>query len=128
MIWIPIIQASTELERRNFQNAIDLLQPVIRYERAVEFRAMTLRGRAYLGLSDGKAAMAEFEKILNNRGLAPLSIYYPLAHVYLARAARLAGDTSRSKKAYQDFLALWKDADPDIPILKEARAEYEKLK
>ena len=72
--------------------------------------------------------MVEFEQILKNRGLSPLSIYYPIAHVYLARASMLAGDTSRSKKSYQDFLALWKDADPDIPILKEARAEYEKLK
>jgi tetratricopeptide (TPR) repeat protein len=139
-IRLPIVQASIEFERRNFRKAIDLLQPVIRYERAgvfsvwrlhehaIAFRAMTLRGRAYLGLGDGKAAIAEFEKVLNNRGLDPLSIDYPLAHVYLARAAKLVGDPAKSRKAYQDFLALWKDADPGIPILKEAMAEYQKLK
>jgi len=129
-IWLPIIQASMQLERSNFRQAVELLHPVTRYERAsgVGFRAIMLRGRAYLGLGDGKSAAAEFEKILDNRGLSPLSIEYPLAYVYLARAARLTGDLPRSRKAYQDFLALWKDADPDIPILKEAKAEYEKLK
>jgi tetratricopeptide (TPR) repeat protein len=127
-IWLPVIQASLELARGNFQKAVDLLQPVTRYERAVGFRAMALRGRAYLGLGDGGAATVEFEKILNNRCLAPLSFDYPLAHVYLARAAGMAGDTAKSKKAYQDFLKLWKDADPDILIFKEAKAENEKLK
>jgi serine/threonine protein kinase/tetratricopeptide (TPR) repeat protein len=127
-IWLPIIQASTELKRENFHRAIELLQPVARYDRVADFESMILRGRAYLGLGDGKAAMAEFEKIVDNRGLAPLSVQYPLAYVYLARAATLTGDLPKSKKAYQDFFALWKDADPDIPILKEAKAEYEKLK
>jgi serine/threonine protein kinase len=77
---------------------------------------------------EAKAASAEFQKILDHRGLAPLDIRFPMAYLYLGRSARLEGDLAKSRKAYQDFLALWKDADPEIPILKEAKAEYEKLK
>jgi hypothetical protein len=73
-------------------------------------------------------AAAEFQKILDHRGVDPLSPLYALAHLGSARAYALAGETSKSRTAYQDFLALWKDADPDIPILKEAKAEYAKLK
>jgi serine/threonine protein kinase len=87
-----------------------------------------LRGQACLGLGDGKSAAPEFQKIVDNRGLSPQDIYYPLAYLNLGRAANLEGDIPKSRKVYQDFLALWKDADPDIPILKEAKAEYEKLK
>jgi len=89
---------------------------------------MFLSGQAYLGLGDGRAASAEFQKILDHRGLAPLDIRYPIAYLYLGRSARLEGDLAKSRKAYEDFLALWKDADHDIPILKEAIIEYEKLK
>jgi serine/threonine protein kinase len=77
---------------------------------------------------EAKAASAEFQKILDHRGLAPLDIRFPMAYLYLGRSAKLEGDLAKSRKAYQDFLALWKDADPEIPILKEAKAEYEKLK
>jgi len=127
-ISLPTLRAAIQIQRHNNSRAIEIMQPVIPYERALGFRCMSVRGLAYLGLGDGKAAMAEFEKILNNRGLDPLSIYYPLAHLGLGRAAKLEGDLPKSRKAYQDFFALWKDADPDIPILKEAKAEYEKLK
>ncbi len=72
--------------------------------------------------------MAEFQKVLDHRGVDPLSILYPLAHLGLARAAVLQGDAAKARKAYQDFFALWKDADPDIPILQQAKQEYEKLK
>ena len=89
---------------------------------------MFLRGQAYLGLGDGKAASAEFQKILDHRGLAPLDIRYPMAYLYLGRSAKMEGALAKSRKVYEDFLALWKDADPDIPILKGAHAEYEKLK
>jgi len=117
-----------ELHRGNHDKAIQILMPVLPYERAAGFNAMFLRGQAYLGLGDGKSVAAEFQKIVNNRGLDSLSIFYPLAYLNLGRAARLEGDMAKSRKAYQDFFALWKDADPDIPILKEAKAEYEMLK
>jgi len=129
-IAFPIAQALVQLQRKQFDKAIQTLQSVFQYERsaAAGFNAMFLRGQAYLGLGDGKAASAEFQKILDHRGLAPLDIRYPMAYLYLGRSAKLEGDLAKSRKAYQDFLAFWKDADPDIPILKEAKAEYEKLK
>ena len=89
---------------------------------------MFVLGLAYLGMKDGKAAMIEFQKILNNRGLDPLSMGYPLAHLNVGRASKLDGEIEKSRKAYQDFFSFWKGADPDIPILKEAKAEYAKLK
>ena len=129
-IGFPIAQALIQLQRKQFDKAIQILQPVLQYERAVAagFNAMFLRGQAYLGLGDGKAASAEFQRILDHRGLAPLDIRYPLAYLYLGRSARLEGDLAKSRKAYRDFLDLWEDADPDIPILKKAKAEYETLK
>jgi hypothetical protein len=87
-----------------------------------------VRGQAYLRLKSGSEAAAEFRKILDHRGEVPLSTLYPLAHLGLARASALAGDVSGSRKAYQDFLALWKDADADLPVLIQAKKEYERLK
>lgn len=124
---IPVDQAFIQLQRKQFDKAIQILQPVLPYER-VDFDAMFVRGQAYLGLGDGKAASAEFQKILDHRGLAPLDTFYPLSFLYLGRSAKVEGDMAKSRKAYQDFFAIWKDADPDLPILKEAKAEYSKLK
>src|SRR5207245_2669694 len=81
-----------------------------------------IRGQAYLMAHNAAAAVAEFQKLLDHRGIV---INFPLgalAHLGLARAYALSGETAKSRTAYQDFLALWKDADPDIPILKEAKA------
>jgi len=127
-IWLPTLHAFIQYQQHNYSQAIDILRPVLPLERGLGFRPMYIRGLAYLRLGDEKAAAAEFEKITNNRGRNPLSPYFPLAHLQLARAAKLGGDVTRSRKAYQDFFALWKDADPDIPILKEAMTEYAKLK
>jgi tetratricopeptide (TPR) repeat protein len=127
-ISLPTQQALIEIRRGNNREAIEILQPVIPYERAAGFRCMYVRGLAYLSLSNSQAASAEFQKIIDNRGLDVVSLLYPLSHLNLGRAARLEGDLAKGRKAYQDFLALWKDADPDIPILKEAKAEYAKLK
>jgi hypothetical protein len=80
-----------------------------------------------LRAANGAAAAEEFQKIIDHRGIVLNLPLGALAHVGLARAYALAGDTAKSKAAYQDFFALWKDADPDIPILKEAKAEYAKL-
>lgn len=72
--------------------------------------------------------MAEFQKVIDHRHIVGTSPLYPLAHLGLARGAMLSGDTAKARKAYQDFFAIWKDADSDIPILMEARKEYDKLK
>jgi len=87
-----------------------------------------LRGLVYLRLADGKAAEAEFQKILDHRGLTASSPQAALAVLGLARARALKGDLPASRMAYQDFLALWKDADPELPVLQQARAEYARLR
>ena len=86
-----------------------------------------VRGEAYLAAHQGSEAAAEFQKILDHRGIVSNEPISALAHLQLGRAYAIQGDTAKSHAAYQDFLTLWKDADPDIPILKEAKAEYAKL-
>jgi predicted Zn-dependent protease len=125
-VTLPSIQAAIELNRDQPAKAIELLQSAAPYERAYP-QAVYLRGLAYLRARQGAEASAEFQKILDHKG-ANWGPYYSLSYVGLARAATLTGDAARRRKAYQDFLALWKDADPDIPILKEAKAEYAKMK
>jgi ATP/maltotriose-dependent transcriptional regulator MalT len=87
-----------------------------------------VRGEAYLMLHDGDAAAAEFQKFIDHRGVVMNFPWGALARLGLARAYAMQGDTTKAKAAYQDFLTLWKDADPDIPILIAAKAEYAKLK
>jgi hypothetical protein len=87
-----------------------------------------LRGIACLAAGQGSAAAVEFQKILDRPSVVSNEIIGALAHLGVARAYALSRDTSKSRAAYQDFLALWKDADPDIPILKQAKAEYSQLK
>jgi tetratricopeptide (TPR) repeat protein len=127
-LWLPEIKAALELRKGNAQSALDLLEPVKRYEAADEFRPQTVRGEAYLKHGKGAEAAVEFQKILAHRGEAPLSVLYPLAHLGLARAAVLQGDAPKARQKYQDFFALWKEADADLPILIEAKKEYEKMK
>ena len=83
-----------------------------------------VRGQAYLLLHQGSVAAAEFQKFLDHRGVVVNCPLGALARLGLARAYAMQGDAAKAKAAYQDFLALWKDADPDIAILKEAKAEY----
>jgi tetratricopeptide (TPR) repeat protein len=127
-IWLPAIRAAIEIRRHNPAQAIQFLQSATRYDRAGDYWPEYLRGQAYLAQGAGAEATAEFQKILERRGLAPTSVLYPLAHLGLARAAALTGDTAQSRKAYQDLFALWKDADADLPVLIEAKKEYEKVK
>jgi hypothetical protein len=87
-----------------------------------------VRAEAYLAGHQGSEAATEFQKILDHRGIAVNAPIGALAHLGLARANALKGDTAKARSAYQDFLTLWKDADPDIPILQQAKAEYAKLK
>ena len=127
-VWLPLMKAQLELNRGNGAAAIGLLEPARRYEVHGDFWPQYVRGMAYLKLKNGTQAAAEFQTIISHRGWYPLSPLYPLAHVGLARAAALNGDAPSARRAYQDFLALWKDADPSIPILVSARQEYDKLK
>ncbi|HEV8384036.1 MAG TPA: hypothetical protein VGQ11_04125, partial [Candidatus Acidoferrales bacterium] len=116
-----------ELYRGNAAKAVELLEPARQYDRGA-LGIIYERGDAYLKLKKGAEAAAEYQKILDRRGLAALDTVFPLAHLGMARAAALTGDTSKAKKYYQDFFAFWKDADPDIPLLLTAKAEYAKLK
>jgi eukaryotic-like serine/threonine-protein kinase len=127
-LWVPLVRAAIQLNRNNPAEAVQLLEAAKHYEAAAEFWPQYVRGLAYLKLKSGNEATAEFQKILDNRGQATLSALYPLAQLGLARAAALTSDTGKSRKAYQDFLALWKDADSDLTVLQEAKQEYEKVK
>src|SRR5262245_13699484 len=122
-LWLPTIRAAIDLQRGDAMWAIEQLKATSRYEAAAEFWPQHLRGQAYLKLGRGAEAAAEFQKILDHRGYAPLSPLYPLAHLGLARAAALSGDRAKSQKAWEDFFAAWKDADADLPILREAGKE-----
>jgi eukaryotic-like serine/threonine-protein kinase len=133
--WLPTIRAAAELSHKNPGKAIELLQPAGAYELgySAPFQFGTLypayvRGEAYLALHQGSQAAAEYQKILDHRGIVLNCPVGALAHLGLARAYAMQGDTAKAKAAYQDFLTLWKDADPDIAILKQAKAEYAKLR
>jgi eukaryotic-like serine/threonine-protein kinase len=129
---LPTVRAAIELNRNNPSKAIEILQPVIPYDlanlRGLSISSAYERGQAYLLLHQGNEAAAEFQKLLDHPGVVFNSITGPLARLQLGRAYALAGDEAKARAEYQDFFALWKDADPDIPILKQAKAEYAKLK
>ncbi len=132
-VWLPTARAALEINRNNPAKAIELLKAATPYDlgggpNAANYLPIYVRGLAFLRARQGPEAAAQFQKILDHRGVDETSPLYALARLGLARAYALAGDTSKSRTAYQDFLALWKDADPDIPVLKEAKAEYARLK
>ena len=127
-ILAPLVQARIELQRDNAAQAIQLLETARPFEGYALFQIAYLRGQAYLKQQKTTEAATEFQRIIDHRGWQPTSPIYVLAHLGVARAAALQGDTEKARKAYQDFFALWKDADPTLPILIEARKEYDKLK
>jgi len=126
-VTVPEVRAIIETNRGNTAKAIELLRSAEPFEKG-NFGPTYTRGVAYLKAKSGKEAAAEFEKVLGRRGVDPLSLLHALSFLQLGRAYALAGETEKARKAYQDFLALWKDADPDIPVLREAKSEYAKLK
>jgi serine/threonine protein kinase/DNA-binding winged helix-turn-helix (wHTH) protein/tetratricopeptide (TPR) repeat protein len=132
--WLPTIRAGVVLERKDPDRAIELLRVASTVELGMPANLtiylcpVYLRGEAYLMLHDGNRAAAEFQKFIDYRGVVVNFPWGALARLGLARAYAMQGDTAKARAAYQDFLTLWKDADPDIPILKEAKAEYAKLK
>ena len=132
--WLPAIRASLELNRGSATMAIDLLQPASPNELGTppQFQYGTLypvyiRGLGYLKARQGPQAVAEFQKIVKHRGIVINFYTYPLAYVGLARAYALSGDKPRARGAYQAFLALWKNADPNIRVFQEADFEYSNL-
>jgi len=123
----PLYRAQIELHRSHAAQAIELLESAHRFDSSGNFGPQYIRGQAYLKLNKGAEAAAEFQKILSHRGWSVRGVLYPLAYVGLARGAVLQGNAGKARKAYQDFLALWKDADSDNPILIGAKKEYEQL-
>jgi eukaryotic-like serine/threonine-protein kinase len=123
---VPFVQASVALNSGNAKNAIELLQLGLPYDKATTPN-LYLRGLAYLKTGQGTEAAQQFEKILALRNFSPADPLMSMAHLGLGRAYALSGDTAKSRAAYQDFFALWKEADADVPILKQAKAEYAKL-
>jgi serine/threonine protein kinase/tetratricopeptide (TPR) repeat protein len=131
-VYIPIVRAMLDLQRNQPAQAISELESTIPYElgvgpRAVVYTANYIRAQAYLSSHDGAKAAAEYQEILDHHGVDPTNPQYSLAHLGLGRAYALQGDKAKAKAAYQDFFAVWKDADPDVPILKTSKAEYAKL-
>ena len=125
---VPLIRAQLELARGNAAQAIQLLESARKYEVYGDFWPQYVRAQAYLKQRNGAQAAAEFRYILDRRGWYPLSPVWSLAHLGLARAYALVGDNGNARKAYQDFFALWKDADQKLPDLVGAQQEYDKLK
>ncbi len=131
--WLPTIRAGIALERKDANWAIELLKVTSTIENgsptnlAIVLCPAYLRGEAYLMLHDGNRAATEFQKFIDHRGLVVNFPWGVLARHGLARAYAMQGDAVKARSTYQDFIALWKDADPDIPILKETNAEYARL-
>jgi tetratricopeptide (TPR) repeat protein len=131
--WLPAVLAIKEVNRHNSARALELLRAALPYElgnplpTVGPLRPVYFRGYALLAAGQAREAAAEFQKILDHRGIVLNSPLGALAHVGLARAHAASGNNTAARSAYQDFLALWKDADPDVPILIQAKAEYAKL-
>jgi serine/threonine protein kinase len=129
--WAPAIRAAIAMDNKNPNKAIELLQVTSTYDLGTmgSMDPVYLRGRAYLELGNGRAAAAEFQRIIEHPGIAqtPPPGAGALPHLGLGRAYVLQGNREKARAAYQDFLTLWKEADPDIPILIAAKAEYAKL-
>ena len=134
--WLPTVRAQAELVGQKPTRALDLLETVKPYDRGqlignLSYSCMFpvyLRGEAYLSLKRGTQAFAEFQKLIDSRGVVGNCWSGALAHLGQGRAQALSGSTNAARTSYREFLALWKDADPNIPILKSARAEFAKLK
>ena len=134
-LWLPAIQAQLALNKKNAAAALNTLQAASPIELGqIPFVAnisclyhVYVRGEAYLAAGQGSAAAVEFQKILDHSGIVWNCWTGALARLGVARAYAMQGDTAKARAAYQDFLTLWKDADSDIPMLKQVKAEYAKL-
>ena len=126
---IPSVRALAAMNNKNPDAAVQLLKSATPYEfgNAMAMSPTYVRGLAYLQAKRGPEAVTEFQKIVDRPGIDPMGLIHPLAKLGMGRAYVITGDTAKARAAYQDFFALWKDADADVPILKEARTEYAKL-
>ena len=132
MVWLPVARAANQIHANQAAQAVSSLDVAIPYEMGSPPRGpatgrCTCAATPICMWADGAKAAAEYQKILDHRGVDLTSPLYPLARLGLGRAYALQGDKAKAKAAYQDFFAAWKDADPDVPILKDAKAEYAKL-
>jgi tetratricopeptide (TPR) repeat protein len=130
--WFPVIEASIALAQQAPDRAVVDLEPSLPYELGgpppgTSMYPAYVRGLAYLAQKNGPAASAEFQKFIDHAKIVQNFPVAAIAHLQVARAYAMSGNTAKAKAAYQDFLTLWKGADPDIPILKEAKAEFAKL-
>jgi eukaryotic-like serine/threonine-protein kinase len=131
--WLPTINAAAETGKGNSSQAILDLEAAAPYELGLagtfisNLYPANVRGQAYLSAHNGTAVAAEFQKLLDHKGIVVNFVTGSLGHLQIGRAHAMADDTAKAKAAYQEFFTLWKDADPDVPILKQAKAEYAKL-
>lgn len=133
--WLPTIRAAVALERQDPKGAVELLKGASTIELGEPTSSLSiflcpayLRGEAYLMLRDGNRGAEEFQKFVDNRGAVMNFPWGALARLGLARAYAMEGNAAKARAAYQDFFTLWKDADPDIPVLQQAKAQYARLK
>jgi len=131
--FVPTIRAAIKLQQHDPAAAIDLLRDTAKYDLAftASFDSVYpayIRGLAYVGLGDGQSAAAQFQKLIDNPGFTVRHVIGPLARLQLGRAQKLMGDNASARESYEEFLTLWKDADPDVPIYRQAKAEYAQLK
>jgi len=130
--WLPTARAAAQIDLGHPDKAVDILQPVTPYELGGTGMSAALypayvRGEAYLRLGQSSQAASEFQKVVDHPGIVVNFPLGALAHLQLGRAYARSGDQTNARKEYEDFLTLWKDADSDIPVLKQAKAEYAKL-
>jgi tetratricopeptide (TPR) repeat protein len=130
--FIPTIRAAVRLQQHDPAAAIEVLRGAAKYDLAFTgfdyLYPAYIRGLAYLELGDGRSAAAQFQKLIDNPGFSVRHVTGPLAWLQLGRAQKMMGDQAATRKSYETFLDLWKNADPDIPIYQQAKAEYAKLR
>jgi eukaryotic-like serine/threonine-protein kinase len=131
--WLPTIRAAMKLSANDPTGAIAALEPSRKYELSFNYSFNGLypayiRGLAHLQLGDGRSAGAEFQKLVDHKGLVGVDAIGALAHLQMARALKMTGDEASARQWYEDFLSLWKNAEPNIPIYQQARSEYFKLR
>jgi tetratricopeptide (TPR) repeat protein len=129
---VPTVRAAVKLQQHDPDAAIDLLRETVQYDLAYTFSfdflyPAYIRGLAYLESGDGRSAAGEFQKLIDNPGLCWEFITGPLARLQIGRAQKMMGDNASARKSYEEFLSIWKDADPDLPVYRQAKAEYAQL-
>jgi tetratricopeptide (TPR) repeat protein len=131
--FIPTIRAAIKLRQHDPAAAVDLLRGTAKYDLAFTglfdyLYPAYIRGLAYMDLGDGQSAAAQFQKLIDNPGFSVRHVIGPLARLQLGRAQKMMGDNVSARESYEEFLSIWKDADPDLPVYRQAKDEYAQLK